>query len=231
VTVKLLLIRHGRVDFDSRRFRQTSRGRQWDPPLGEQGREQARRLTARLQLMEPPSLVLVSPFTRCRQTITPFLETSEVEPRIEEGVGEVYIGEWEGLSFEEIISEDEELARRFREQEAMFSMAPGGESGAELRERVVRVVEAGLATVEDGTVLVIAHGGVINAYLGNVMGIPHDMFFLPGNASINTVLVEGDRRDVKFLNDVRHLTDPAVFAPPAGVGEHAASDAQQGELR
>jgi broad specificity phosphatase PhoE len=231
VTVKLLLIRHGRVDFDSRQFRQTSRGRQWDPPLGGQGQEQARRLTARLQLMEPPSLVLVSPFTRCRQTIEPFLEASGIEPRIEEGVGEVNIGEWEGLSFEEIISEDEELARRFREQEAMFSMAPGGESGAELRERVVRAVEAGLATVEDGTVLVIAHGGVINAYLGHVMGIPHDMFFLPDNASINTVLVDGDRRDVKFLNDVRHLTDPAVFAPPAGVAEHAAPDAQQGELR
>jgi probable phosphoglycerate mutase len=231
VTVRLLLIRHGRVDFVSRRFRQTPRGRQWDPPLGQQGREQAQRLTARLRLMDPPALVLVSPFTRCRQTISPFLESSGIEPLIEEDVGEVHIGEWEGLSFEEIISEDEELARRFREQEAMFSMAPGGESGAELRERVVRAVEAGLATVDDGTVLVIAHGGVINAYLGHVMGIAHDMFFLPDNASINTVLVDGDRRDMKFLNDVRHLTDPAVFAPPAGVGEHAAPRVQQGELR
>jgi broad specificity phosphatase PhoE len=33
--------------------------------------------------------------------------------------------------------------------------------------------------VGDGTVLVVTHGGVINAYLGHAMGIPHDMFFLP----------------------------------------------------
>jgi hypothetical protein len=39
------------------------------------------------------------------------------------------------------------------------------------------------------------------------------MFFLPNNASISTVVAEGSNRRVKFLNDVRHLTDPAVFAP------------------
>jgi broad specificity phosphatase PhoE len=98
----------------------------------------------------------------------------------------------------------------------MFSLSPGGESGPQLRSRVVPAVEAALSGIEDGTVLIFTHGGVINAYLGHVMAIPHDMFFLPDNASINTVLAEGDRREVRFLNDVRHLTDPAIFAAPAG---------------
>ena len=60
----------------------------------------------------------------------------------------------------------------------------------------------------------MSHGGVINAYLGDILGIPHDMFFLPDNASINTVEVDGDARSVRFLNDGRHLTDPGVFVPP-----------------
>jgi probable phosphoglycerate mutase len=75
--------------------------------------------------------------------------------------------------------------------------------------------------VADGIVVIAAHGGVINAYLGHVMGIDRDLFFLPDHSSINTVLVDGARREMVFMNDVRHITDPAIFAPPAGVGEHA----------
>lgn len=225
MSVRLLLIRHGRVDFDSREFITTARGRQWDPPLDDKGKEQAERLSARLLLMDRPQAVLVSPFRRCRETLEPFASAAGIEPDVVEELGEVFIGRWEGMRFEDIVSEDEDLARRFREQEPMFSMAPGGESGQQLRARVVPAVEKGLDGIGDGTVLMVSHGGVINAYLGHVMGIPHDMFFLPDNASINTVRVERDRRDVRFLNDVRHLTDPAIFTPPAGVGE----DGEQAE--
>jgi broad specificity phosphatase PhoE len=226
VSIRLLLVRHGRVDFSATQedhFLQSPRGRQWDPPLDDKGREQARSLAARLTLMERPALVAVSPFRRCQQTLAPYVEASgisEEERQVVADLGEVYIGRWEGARFEDIISGDEELARRFREQEPMFSLAPGGESGPELRARVVPAIEGLLDGVTDGILLVVTHGGVINAYLGHVMGIDHDMFFLPDNGSINSVLVDGDRREVRFLNDVRHLTDPAVFAPPAGVGEH-----------
>jgi probable phosphoglycerate mutase len=120
------------------------------------------------------------------------------------------------MRFEDIVSGDEELARRFREQDAMFSMAPGGESGKELRARVVLAIEAAVEDTTEGTIVAVTHGGVINAYLGHVMGIDQDMFFLPDNASISTIFAEGKERRVKFLNDVRHLTDPAVFTPPAG---------------
>ena len=227
MSVRLLLIRHGRVDFeamDDDHFLESPRGRQWDPPLDQRGHEQARRLAARLTLMDPPAVVAVSPFRRCNETLAPFLQATGLDPeapRVTDDLGEVFIGRWEGVRFEDILSGDEELARRFREQEPMFSLAPGGESGPELRARVVPAVERLLADVQDGTVMVVTHGGVINAYLGHVMQIDHDMFFLPDNGSINTVLVDGDHRELRFLNDVRHLTDPAVFAPPAGLGEHA----------
>jgi 2,3-bisphosphoglycerate-dependent phosphoglycerate mutase len=220
MSVRLLLARHGRVDFDAREFITTSRGRQWDPPLDQYGTEQAQRLAARLMMMDRLAAVFVSPFRRCRETIAPFISQAGIEPTVVEDLGEVFIGAWEGMRFEDIVSEDEELARKFREQEPMFSLAPGGESGGQLRARVVPAVEAALKGIEDGTVLIVSHGGVINAYLGHVMGIAHDMFFLPDNASINTVRVDGDLREVRFLNDVRHLTDPAIFAAPAAIGDH-----------
>jgi broad specificity phosphatase PhoE len=218
MSVLALLIRHGTVDFESHDFRVTSRGRQWDPQLSEDGLEQARRLTARLLLMEPPAAVYVSPFRRCRQTLELYLREKGLPAQVENDLGEVFIGRWEGMRFEEIVSGDEELARRFRDQEAMFSMAPGGETGEQLRARVVPAVERAIDRARDGAIVIVTHGGVINAYLGHVMGIDQDMFFLPDNGSISTVIAEGTERRVKFLNDVRHLTDPAVFTPPAGTG-------------
>jgi 2,3-bisphosphoglycerate-dependent phosphoglycerate mutase len=228
MSVRILLIRHGAVDFDSQDFRTTPRGRQWDPPLGEAGREQTARLTARLLLMEPPSAIFVSPFRRCRETLQSYLDQTGLAASVEEDIGEVFVGRWEGMRFEDIVSGDEELARRFREQEAMFSMAPGGETGEDLRARVVpaiqRVIRRAGARSEDGAVVVVTHGGVINAYLGQVMGIDQDMFFLPDNASISTVVTDGAEARIKFLNDVRHLTDPAVFTPPAGTDARAETE-------
>jgi broad specificity phosphatase PhoE len=218
--VRLLLVRHGRVDFDATDFLVTPRGRQWDPPLDELGREQAERLAARLLLMDPPAKVAMSPFRRCRETLQPFLDAMSGDPEVDkvDDLGEVFIGEWEGVRFEDVLSENEDLARRFREQEPMFSLAPGGESGSELRARVVPAVEKVLAGVSHGTVVVVTHGGVINAFLGHVMDVPQDMFFLPENASVNTIAVDGARREMRFLNDVRHLTEPALFVPPSGAG-------------
>jgi broad specificity phosphatase PhoE len=216
VTLRLQLIRHAKPDFASRDFLQTTRGRQWNPGLGERGQEQAGALAARLAMMETPTRVFVSPFRRCRDTIHPFLDTTGATADVIEDIGEVFVGAWEGMSFEEIVSGDEDLARRFREQEAMFGMAPGGESGAELRARVLRTLEKLLADTDDGVVLIVTHGGVINAYLGHVLGLDQDMFFLPDYASINTVRIEDGVPEVRFLNDVRHVTEPALFVhrPP-----------------
>jgi probable phosphoglycerate mutase len=210
---RLHLVRHGRVDFSSRAFRASPRGRQWDPPLGDAGREQAEQLAARLRHQERPPVVYSSPFTRCLQTIGPYGDATGNAPVVDEEIGEVFVGAWEGLSWEEIVSGDEELAARFREQEAMFSLAPGGETGPQLRRRVVARIEAILERHPDGDVLAVTHGGVINAYLGHVLGLDQDMFFLPENASVNTVTVDGRTRRVRFLNDVRHLTEPQLFAP------------------
>jgi hypothetical protein len=52
---------------------------------------------------------------------------------------------------------------------------------------------------------------VINAYVGELLALRQEMFFLPENTSLNSIDVEGDNRSVRFLNDVLHLTDPHFF--------------------
>lgn len=222
---RLLLVRHGAVDFDSTDFVETPRGRQWDPPLGERGREQARLLAARLVAAPPPVAIYVSPFRRCLQTVEPYTSEVGIEPEVLDDLGEVFIGDWEGRRFEEIVATNRDLVAMFREADPGFGIAPGGETGAELRARVVAAVEDALARTPRGRILLVAHGGVINAYLGHVMGVPHDLFFLPDNGSISTVEIRGDRRDMRFLNDVRHLSDPRLYERVADENDGAAAPA------
>lgn len=206
---RLVLIRHGEVDFDARDFTDTARGHQWDPPLSGKGSEQAALLCEDLRVMEPPGVLYCSPFVRCLQTAAPFVEVSGLEPIVDERLGEIFVGEWEGEAFEDILDSDEEVARRFHEREPLWTLAPGGESGPDFRRRIVDAVEDAIAKTPEGDVFMMVHGGVINAYLMHVLGIgDRDLFFLPENTSVNRVAIDGDRRTIQFINDVRHLVGP-----------------------
>jgi probable phosphoglycerate mutase len=208
----LYLIRHGRADYASKEFSRTPRGLTYDPPLDETGREQAQLLARRLVLLDPqPAVVACSPLRRARETVAPYAERAGIEVVVDDDLAEAFIGEWEHLSFEELLATDEEIVERLRNQQAIWQHAPGGERLPEFRERVGRAVDRAIEAGADGDVLVVAHGVVINAFVGPLLGVDHEMFFLPENTSVNSVIVEAGRRRVRFLNDVLHLSDPHLF--------------------
>ena len=207
----LFLIRHGRSDFDSNELRESPRGWQWDPPLSEEGREQARLLTRRLRLMPDLAAVYCSPFRRALETLAPFAEPTGTHVNLDEDLGEAYLGQWENKSFEEILASDEQLLTKYRNQDAIWRHAPDAERIVDLRKRVATTVEGIIERHSEGNLLVVAHGGVINAYIGPILGLEQEMFFLPENTSLNSVDIVGEERRIRFLNDVRHLTDPELF--------------------
>lgn len=207
----LYLIRHGQSDFDSEEMVSTPRGEQFDPPLSATGREQAQLLARRLQVMDPPGVVYSSTMRRTRETIAPYATAVGAEVLEDDQLVEAHIGEWERVSFWDILREDEDMLYRVRHQEPVWRHAPGVEQLGPFRERVRRAVEGILARHDQGNVVVVCHGGVINAYLAPIMGVDHEMFFLPENTSLNSVDVNDDIRSVRFLNDVLHLTDPHFF--------------------
>jgi broad specificity phosphatase PhoE len=210
----LFLVRHGRSDEAADDVVETPRGPQWDPPLDEIGRRQAELLTRRLMLMDPrPAVVYSSTMRRARETITPYAERSGQDVRYDDDLIEANIGAWESMPFEEIIASDEQMLHRFRNQDAIWRHAPGAESLDGLRRRVWGAVEGILGRHPRGNVIIVAHGGVINAYVGEVLGLEQEMFFLPENTSLNSIVVDGDRRGVRFLNDDRHLAQPQLFEP------------------
>src|SRR4029453_14747062 len=104
------------------------------------------------------------------------------------------MGRWENVSFEDILASDPELLGLVRSQRAIWHRAPGGEAVEAFRKRV----PAGMGSIRGrqagGDVFVAAHGGVINAYLGPMLLVENEMFFLPENSSLNSVEVEGSER-------------------------------------
>ncbi|MGH2635639.1 MAG: histidine phosphatase family protein [Actinomycetota bacterium] len=205
------LVRHGESDFDSTDFATSPRGDQWDPPLSGRGREQAELLARRLLALDRPAAVISSPLRRTRETVAPYAEAAGIDVVFEDDLMEAYIGTWEGKPFEEILATDEQMLHRLRNQEPIWRHAPGAEELAPFRARVRRAVEGVLTRHPEGNVVVVCHGGVINAYVAPILGLDHEMFFIPENTSVNSVGVEGERRRVRFLNDHLHLTDPQLF--------------------
>jgi len=209
---RLYLIRHGKADLRSGAEALTSRGVAADPPLDETGREQAAILGRRLLKMPRPAAIYSSPLTRARQTIAPYVDATQAEVTVRDDLAEWFGGEWEFKEFEELLVEHPEIPQRILLQDPMFFLAPGGEAFGAFQGRVVREIDEALARHPEGDVWVVCHGGVINAYVGSVLGVEEqEMFFLPPNTSINTIKVHGDRRALWFLADDTHVTAPELF--------------------
>ncbi len=212
----LYLIRHGRADYDNDDFTETPRGPQYDPPLSEEGREQARVLARRLLLGEEPAAVVSSPLRRARETALAYADPAGLPVEYDMDLAEAFIGGWENRSFEEIIATDEALLAKYRNHDAFWRHAPDAEDLDAFRERVTRGIERALAARPDGNVYVFCHGGVVNAYVAPLFGLEQEMFFVPENTSLNVLSIDGARRAVRFLNDARHLTEPNLFADAPG---------------
>ncbi len=209
---RIYLIRHGKADHRSTRHAQTPRGATADPPLDDVGKAQALALTRRLRKMPSPAAIYCSPLTRARETIQPFLDATGATATYLDDLAEWHAGDWELKEFEELLGEHPEMPTRILLQDPVFVLAPNSEPVADFRRRVVDAVEGALAAHDDGDLWIVCHGGVINAYIGDVLGVTdQEMFFLPANTSINTVKVDGVTRTMWFLGDDTHYTSPELF--------------------
>jgi broad specificity phosphatase PhoE len=219
---RLYMIRHGKADLRSKRHSDTPRGPAADPPLDDTGREQALALTRRLLMMPVPAAIYCSTLLRARGTIQPYLDATGTTATYRDDLAEWHGGDWELKEFEELLTEHPEMPDRILLQDPVFVLAPNAEPVEAFQQRVVAAVEDIIAAHDGGDVWVVCHGGVINAYVGSVLGVQdQEMFFLPANTSINTVKIDGDRRTMWFLGDDTHYTSPELFPDrdvPGSVG-------------
>jgi broad specificity phosphatase PhoE len=86
-----------------------------------------------------------------------------------------------------------------------------GDTSHAFRVRVVEALDNIACQHKGERVLVFAHGGVINAYVAEVLGLEKDFFFPCANTSVTIVRVAGTRRVLYTMNDIGHLKKPLMI--------------------
>jgi alpha-ribazole phosphatase len=169
--VRLALVRHAETAEDTH-------GRCYgrlDVGLSVAGREQCARL-ADLFRSEPVRSVWASPAIRARETAEAIAAPHRLDVGILESLRELDFGELEGRAYDEIAVSDPELYERWMTAPTTVRF-PGGESYADLQERVDAGIAALRAQPDAGLVAVVTHGGVVRAVLRTVLGLPVERIF------------------------------------------------------
>ncbi len=148
---RLVLIRHGETDWNVEGRYQG----QADPPLNARGVAQAQELARRLQGVGL-DLLYSSPLRRARQTAEIIAQALGIPLYLEPRLKEIAQGEWETLLVTEIQERYPELFQRW-ETEPWSVQIPGGETLAQVQERVYQAVDEILARHPGKTIGLVAH--------------------------------------------------------------------------
>jgi 2,3-bisphosphoglycerate-dependent phosphoglycerate mutase len=204
---ELILVRHGESEayVDGRPFSLT--GGHGDPPLSALGREQARRVCARLG-SEGIDAVYVTTLRRTVQTAAPLAEQLGLDVRVEADLREVHLGDWEGGLYRKMVADSDPVSLRVFAEER-WDVIPGAEPSATFAARVRAAIERVAAGHLGQRVAAFTHGGVIGQALALASGSRPFAFIGSDNASISRLVISGDSWIVRGFNDTAHLDHSA----------------------
>jgi len=187
--MELILVRHGLPE----RRDDTS-----DPPLSDEGHEQARLVAAWLA-DDGIDAVYASTMLRAGQTAEPFAALRGHELRRHEGV----------VEFDRDSGSYVPMEVLKREDYAAWQAFSSGEHGADIvgfQKMVVAALEEIIAAHPGQRVVVFCHGGVINVWTAHVLGMAPRLFFEPGYTSVHRFMcARSGQRNVVSLNERAHL--------------------------
>jgi len=199
----LLLVRHGQSQayVDGTLFDLIDG--QGDPPLSEDGKAQAGRVATRLA-GSGVDAIYVSTMRRTAQTAAPLADRVGIAPRVDAGLREVHLGDWEGGVFRKNVAEGHPIALRMLAEER-WDVIPGAEPADAFARRVRAAIERITAAHPGQRVAAFTHGGVIGQALALATG--SSPFALTGadNASISRLVIVPGRWIVRGYNDTAHL--------------------------
>ena len=177
---KVYLIRHGLPDFPDGKGMCIGTT---DIPMGDKGLAQAEQMA---KILPPVTAVFSSPLTRAVQTAQAIGMPVTILPDLRE----MYAGEWDGLTFEEI-------RRRYPELYAARASdltipPPGGEDHEEGLARFTAAMEKA-ANIAPGDFAVVAHGGIIAQFVQHITGT----WYKPGYTEVVTLFWKDGTFDTK----------------------------------
>jgi alpha-ribazole phosphatase len=201
--VRMILARHGETAWNA-----VSRYQgQADVPLNDAGRRQAAALARRLA-QEEIHAIYASDLQRVWETVQVIAAsrshslTVRAEPRLRE----MDFGDWEGLTYAEILERDPQNLAAW-ETDPVHIPPPGGETVARVAARVQSVIDDISRANQDKTVLLVAHGGPLRVLLCLALGLDPKVQwqFRLDIAALSELEFHEAGVIVNYMNDTKHL--------------------------
>lgn len=206
--MRLILVRHGETDWNvTLQYQGQAR-----VPLNERGRKQAR-LTAQRLHGSGATTLYGSDVVRAWETASIIGETLKLHAIPMTELREIDVGQWEGLTPEELYRRYPDHMREYQRDPAR-TVRLGGESYAQLQARALVALERIRETHQmDENIIAVAHGGTIRALLCHVIGLDliHFGRLWLDNGSLSELRCDAAHgwRLVR-LNDAAHLEGMTV---------------------
>ena len=199
---RLLLLRHGQTDL-SRQRRYSGRG---NPELTDTGRRQAADAARYLAGKGGIAAVVTSPLQRAYDTAAAAAGALGLPVTVDDDLIETDFGEWEGCTFAEASERHPELHGRWLRDTALAP--PGGESFAEVAQRVSRARDRIAAEHGPATILVVSHVTPIKTLLQVALAagpsVLHRLHLDLASLSIAEFYPDGGS-SVRLVNDTSYL--------------------------
>lgn len=189
----LLLLRHALTPITGKKLTG------WLPgiSLSKEGEAQSRRV-AELLADVPIDAVYSSPLERCQQTVGFVAESKGLRVTIEERIGEIKYGDWQGKSLKVLYRTKDWQRLKARPADFRF---PSGETIREAQVRGMDAIEELRKTHKNQIVLVCSHADMIRVLVAGYLGLPLDLYdrITIATASVTAMLVgDGTPRLLKL---------------------------------
>ena len=178
-----------------------------DPSLSSVGVRQAAVVAGALA-DEPLAAVVSSPLRRARETAAFIAAAHGLDVVVHEGLAEFDRNTTWYVPIEEL------KAARDPRWPAMVEGRLDEDHGIDLetfRAGALGAIEAIIANYAGGAVAAVTHGGVINAYVAEVLGAASTSIFYPHYASVSRILASrGGVRSIHSLNEGQRLSRTCI---------------------
>lgn len=199
--MKLILVRHGETSWNVVRRIQ---GGSQEVQLNHRGQEQAQKVALALR-RERLEAIYSSPRERALDTARAIAEPHNLEVFIKAGLREIETGLVGGMTVEECHQAFPQFWKEWREGIEPLRW-PGGESLAEVVDRVKPVVAGIRQRHSTGTVVVVSHIYTMSALLLWALGLRLNQYprLRLEPASITVLRWDGERPALALFNDTCH---------------------------
>ena len=215
VPLRLIVVRHGQTHWNAEGRIQG----QIDTELSPLGQAQAKALVMRLageRRQRREDALYVSDLLRARDTAAPLIEGMSESPQrtpvvYEPRLREIAFGRWEGLTFRDVAQQEPDALQAFRMD--VSAKPHGGESLGDVAARGRSLLADVRRRHAGGTVLWVAHGGMLRLLTCHILGLPLSAYrrFRLDSTGISVFEIgdgDGDTSDsvvVSLWNDHRHI--------------------------